>query len=155
MGCKDHVIERLEEAAFRVEFGPTTSPEEEFARRFKNWFNDVTPISAPKWSVHQSIAQSIGPLVGPSIHWSMSWWVDHCYLCYACFKLKLNTIPIPSSPKFLEMKKDAINILTGVIQDQDSLRGDYIDLAMSCLVINFTSIHTFFFIKHQAIETQI
>ena len=39
MGCVSHVIERMEDAAFRYEFGPTTSPEEAFARRVKEWFN--------------------------------------------------------------------------------------------------------------------
>ena len=41
MGCVSHVIERFEDSAFREEFGPTTSPEESFARNFKIWFNET------------------------------------------------------------------------------------------------------------------
>ena len=39
MGCAKHVKERLDDAMFRHEFGKTTSPEEDFAKRFKKWFN--------------------------------------------------------------------------------------------------------------------
>ena len=40
IGCTKHVTERLEDALFREEFGPTTSPEEDWAKRFKKCFND-------------------------------------------------------------------------------------------------------------------
>ena len=40
MGCVCHVIERLEESGFRHLLGPTSGPEECFARRFRTWFNE-------------------------------------------------------------------------------------------------------------------
>ena len=40
LGCAHHYIERLEDAACREAFGPTTAPEEGFAARFKSWFNE-------------------------------------------------------------------------------------------------------------------
>ena len=42
MGCHHHYIERLEDAAAREAYGPSTAPEEGFAKRFKSWFNGST-----------------------------------------------------------------------------------------------------------------
>ena len=40
IGCAKHVCELLENALFRVEFWPTISPEESFAKCLKSWFNE-------------------------------------------------------------------------------------------------------------------
>ena len=48
IGCCKHVTERIEEAGFRHEFGPTTSPEEGFAKRFKAWFNKAENLDTQK-----------------------------------------------------------------------------------------------------------
>ena len=40
VGCHHHYTERLEDAAQRICFGPTTGPEESVVKKFKGWFND-------------------------------------------------------------------------------------------------------------------
>ena len=40
IGCMHHVYERLDDAAMRKVHGPTTSPEEGIARKFKEWMNN-------------------------------------------------------------------------------------------------------------------
>jgi hypothetical protein len=42
VGCVRHVIELFEGAAQREMFGPSSSPEESFAKRVKTWFNETT-----------------------------------------------------------------------------------------------------------------
>ena len=42
-GCQLHVIERLEDAAMRVAFGPTVSPEEGVSKVVKAWMNNPQP----------------------------------------------------------------------------------------------------------------
>ena len=41
-GCQLHVVERYEDAAMRTVYGPTTSPEEGFSKKFKTWANSTT-----------------------------------------------------------------------------------------------------------------
>ena len=41
-GCQLHAIERYEDAAMRTVFGPTSSPEEGFAKKYKEWANSTT-----------------------------------------------------------------------------------------------------------------
>ena len=119
MGCVKHVIERCEDAAFHHEFGPTSSPEEGFAKRTKTWFNGDDKKTCQNVLILRKIKLSI--IRGN---------IESIVLFF-----KLNTIPIPKSEKLDQMKADTVSVLQDVLENKDTLRGDYTTLALTTLVM--------------------
>ena len=64
-GCHHHYVERLEDAAQREAFGPTSAPEEGYAKRIKMWWNEdetKTCKNVKKMLLRWSVRQEQGKL---------------------------------------------------------------------------------------------
>jgi hypothetical protein len=70
LGCSHHWLELIIGELLKSLFGDTTSPEDSFCKKFKNWWNDVAPntISGRKLPATKKKLVKGGPMIRQTLN---------------------------------------------------------------------------------------